>query len=363
MSHPADFDPREMNWEDGSEGLSPEQEKLQVHLSCLVDGELDEVAAAHVMVEAEDSPECQAFLEDARRFVRLHKDMADPDRLEARLAMMTGALASEGEMAADAARLDLVHRLATIFYQLGKAYVMAGVDGPAFRERVFEATVEVDDAKNAGRGFVDGVMLSGKDARTGLNWRQARHLLNGRLERIADPLEKGERLLHQALETEPEHEEARIYLAVLYVHQGKKVKAAELYRDVFDTALSEENRGHAINQLGRLYLWEDDHRKALTCWRWLTMSGLADQDDRFWMARFNIGVAYALAGDPTRSVDYFRRTIDAHPEHLVDVVRYFASGPELARAIDSQAGFTEELLARCPELFQADPLREGPGEP
>ncbi|MDA1265973.1 MAG: hypothetical protein O2816_12905 [Planctomycetota bacterium] len=342
------------SFHDWSEGLTPAQEQLQSNLSCLVDGELDEVAAAHVMVQLEESTECQAFFEDARRFVRLHKDMADPERLEARMAMMTGALLGEGEMVAEAARADVVHRLATIFYQLGKAYVLAGVDGDGFRERVFEASVEVDDAKTSGRGFVDGVLLSGKDARTNLNWRQARHLLNGRLEKIADPLEKGERLLMQALDTESEHEEARIYLGFLYNHQGKKIKAAEMYRDVFDSALCEENRGHAANQLGRLYLWEEDYRKATICWRWLTMSGLADRDERFWMARFNIGVAYALAGDPSRSTDYFRQLLDAHMEHLTEVIRYFTSGPELAEAIDSQAGFAELLLERCPELFQPD---------
>ena len=350
MTHHAD----EPKFHDWSEDLSPAQEQLQYNLSCLVDGELDEVAAANVMVQLEDSTECRAFFEDARRFVRLHKDMADPERLEARLAMMTGSLLSEGEMMAEATRVDLVHRLATIFYQLGKAYVLAGVDGPGFRERVFESAVPVEDAKTSGRGFVDGVLLAGKDARTGLNWREARHLLNGRLEKIADPAEKGERLLNQAVDTEPDHEEARIYLAFLYNQQGKTLKAAELYREVFDTALSEENRGHAINQLGRLHLWEENYRKALICWRWITMSGLADRDERFFMARFNVGVAYALARDPRRSIDYFRRSIDRHPDQLADMIRACSAGPELPQAIDSQAGFAEMLLEQCPELFHPD---------
>jgi tetratricopeptide (TPR) repeat protein len=340
---------------DWSEGLTPGQEQLQVHLSCLVDGELDEVAAAHVMVQMEESAECRAFFDDARRFVRLHKDMADPDRLEARLAMMTGALLSGDEMAAEAERCDVVHRLATIFYQLGKAHVLAGTDGKAFRERVFEAAVpveSVDHAKAAGRGFVDGILMAGKDARTGLNWREARHLLNGRLEQISEPLEKGHRLLEQALETDPTHEEARIYLGFLYTHQGKTIKAARVYREVFDSALTEANRGHAANQLGRLYCQEEDFRRALVCWRWVTMSGLADRDERFWMARFNIGVVYAMLGDRDRSLNYFRRLLDAHPGHEAEVAHYFATGPELREAIDSQAGFAEALMARCPELFQ-----------
>lgn len=355
MSHHAD----ESKFHDWSADLTPAEEQLQYNLSCLVDDELDEVAAAEVMVQLEDSTECRAFFEDARRFVRLHKDMEDPDRLEARLAMMTGSLLSEGDMRAEAARVDLIHRLATIFYQLGKAYVLVGLDGPAFRERVFEAAVPVEDAKTSGRGFVDGVLLTGQDTRTGLDWRGARHLLNGRLEKIADPTEKGERLLQQAVETEAEHEEARIYLAYLYNHQGKKLKAAKLYREVFDTALSEQNRGLAVVQLGRLYLHEEDYRKAIACWRWVTMSGVADQGEGMWFARFNIGVAYALMGDRRRSIDYFRRTIDSHPDQLEEMIRFFISGPELAQAIDSQAGFAGELLEACPELFHHETNAQG----
>ena len=350
MSHHAD----EPKFHDWSEDLSPDEEQLQYNLSCLVDDELDEVAAAEVMVQLEDSHECQSFFDDARRFVRLHKDMADPERLEARLATMTGSLPSEGDMLAEATRVDLVHRLATIFYQLGKAYVLAGLDGPAFRERVFESAVPVDDAKTSGRGFVDGVLLTGKDARTGLNWREARHLLNGRLEKIEGSLQKGERLLNQAIDTEVDHEEARIYLAYLYSHQGKKLKAARLYREVFDSALSDQNRGLAVTQLGRLYLEEEDYRKAIQCWRWVTMSGAADRGEGIWFARFNLGVAYALAGDQERSIDYFRQTLDSHPEHLADMIRACAAGPELPQAIDSQAGFAAKLLDRCPELFHPD---------
>jgi len=360
-----------------SAGLSATEVALQENLSCLVDGELDEVAAARVMVQMEESEACQAFFEDAMRYVRLHKDMADPARLEARLATLSGAIDGTSgadplqNIAAEAERIDLVHRLATIFYQLGKAYVLAGVDLDSFRERVFESAVAVDpgathsDAKTAGRGFVDGVLLSGRDAQTGVDWRQARHLLNGRLERIAEPLDKGRRLLRQAIETAPDHEEAKIYLAFLLAHEGKTLRAAEIYREVFDTALSQENRGHAANQLGRLYNAEENWRKAITCWRWVTTTGLADTDPRFWMVRLNIGLAYAYAGDQERSLDYFRQLLDLHPDRVTDTARVVAETEQLRTAIDSQPGFLEAFFERCPELFgqhldPQDDSRPGP---
>ena len=115
---------------------------FQLDLSCLVDGELDEVAAARAMVHLEDCSGCCAFFDDVRENARLHRDVADPQRLFARIAMLTG---SEGGWdAADAAQgIELVHRLATVFYKLGKAYVLAATD-PGFRERVFEAAVPLE---------------------------------------------------------------------------------------------------------------------------------------------------------------------------------------------------------------------------
>ena len=40
-----------------------------------------------------------------------------------------------------------------------------------------------------GRGFVDGVLMTGKGQTGGLDWQRARAMLNGRLERIESPLE------------------------------------------------------------------------------------------------------------------------------------------------------------------------------
>jgi hypothetical protein len=57
-----------------------------------------------------------------------------PERLLARISSLTGA-----EIAGRADTIELVHKLATIFYQLGKAYVLAGTDPDYLRMRVFEA--------------------------------------------------------------------------------------------------------------------------------------------------------------------------------------------------------------------------------
>lgn len=379
------------NWDFDAwgDGLTHAQVALQQDLSCLVDGELDEPAAARAMVRLEDSAECQIFLDDIRRFARLHRDLSDPERLEARIAML-GA----GEIAQAAENIDLAHRLATIFYQLGKAYTLSSIDGPGFRERVFESVVPVQDAKTQGRGFVDGVVASGRAdtdpaatpgetlntigtdgiagagdlASEGLSggdstlwggraaWVEARHLLNGRLEQISDPLEKGRRLLAQAIEIDPSHEEARIYLGYVYARDGKKLKAASLYRDVFDTAMSLSNRGHAAMQLGRLHFLEGDLHEALVLWRWMNISGLSSAEARFNVVRFNIGVAYAQLGQDDRAFKSFRDLLDGQLESggdASDIAALFVENQDAREIFEARPGFLSRLVTQLPELFEA----------
>jgi tetratricopeptide (TPR) repeat protein len=338
--------------------MSPEAANLcnhfQLDLSCLIDGELEEQSAARAMLHLEDCSCCRDFFEDTRDQVRMHRDMADPDRLFARIAMLTGAsgMPSGADLTEEAKGIELVHKLATVFYKLGKAYILAATD-PGYRERVFEKVVPVQPTQTRARGFVDGVLGSsgGRDA-GGVDWEAARKILNGRLERIESPLEKGRRLLKEALAADPSHEEARLYLAWLHGHEGKQLKAAREYKAVFETALDEANRGHAAIQLGRLHSVEGDYRQAIICWRWITMSGLADRDDRFFVARFNLGMAFVLTGNRERSLSYFRELLDRHPTRVNETAALFARSPKLRAAIDEQSGFGEQLVATCPELFR-----------
>jgi tetratricopeptide (TPR) repeat protein len=336
---------------------------FQKDLSCMLDGELDEKRAARAMLHIEECEGCRGFFGALRSQVDLHRDTVDPNRLFARVALSTGGgpfyngLVPDS-LEAEAEAIDLVHRLATVFYQLGKAYVLAAID-PGFRMRIFEKPVPLMQTKNTGRGFVDGVMLNGKGRAGGVDWQHARHMLNGRLERIESPLEKGRRLLDEAISADPEHEEARLYRAFLQAHEGRTLDAADEYRRIFNSAVNEANRGHAAMQLGRLYVNQKSYRRALVCYRWVTISGLADSDDRFFGARFNLGKTYAMLGQVNRSLDAFETLLERHPKRIAEVAEYFAKAPLLQQAIESVPGFAEQLLERCSTLFTAGSSQGG----
>jgi len=339
-----------------NEGLADVCAPFQVDLSCLVDGELDEAAAGRAMLHLEECTTCRTFFEDTRQCMRLHLDATDPDRLIARISTLTGA-----DFAQQAQTIEHVHRLATIFYQLGKAYLLSAID-PDFHTRVFEKALPLDSTQNMGRGFVDGVLLAGADQDEGadlesgafgrIDWRNARALFNGRLKQIASPLEKGRRLLDEALAADPSHEEARLYLAFLAAREGKTLKAAREYRELFQTSLCEQNRGHAAIQLGLLYDKEGDHRKALACFRWVTISGLADRDERFFFVRFNQALEYALLGRSQPALDCLRKLLDRHPGRAHEVAELILKSKCLQAAMEAMPGFGQALLDTCPELFQ-----------
>ena len=80
----------------------------------------------------------------------------------------------------------------------------------------------------------------------GIDWQHARHMLNGRLEQNADPVEKGRLSVRRSID--PSREEARIYLA--YAHDGRDTPsgAANLFREVPDTAIAEAGPRAAVIQ-------------------------------------------------------------------------------------------------------------------
>jgi tetratricopeptide (TPR) repeat protein len=318
----------------------------------MFDGELDEQAASRAMLHIEECEPCHSFFTDLRDQVRSHREMANPDELFAHVALLRASegAPSNASLLEGVESIELVNRLATVFYQLGKAYALSAID-PDYRTKVFEAVVAVDRAKTTGRGFVDGVLMGGKEHLGGVDWREARHSLNGRLERIEDPLKKAHRLLAECLDADPSHEEARLYLGFLHAHEGKTLRAAKEYREVFDTAIDDRNRGHAALQLGNLHGREEDYKKALACYRWVTITGLDKVDDRFFGARFNAAKCWAMLGSKERSLQTFRDLLDAHPDRAAEVARYLADAKNLRERIDSIPGFPEELVARCPELF------------
>ena len=115
--------------------------------------------------------------------------------------------------------------------------------------------------------------------------------------------------------------------------------------------MDEANKAHAALQLGKLHAEEGEIKKAIACNRWILMSGLDEDDDRFFFAHFNIGMYYADLRQPNRSVATFRRLLDRHPYRVPEIADLFLRSPVTRAVIDHQPGFADALVETCPELF------------
>ncbi|MFT5286533.1 MAG: tetratricopeptide (TPR) repeat protein [Planctomycetota bacterium] len=319
---------------------------FQVDLSCLVDGELGEAAATRAMAHLETCEPCNEFFGATRLQVQLHRDVSEPHALAERYSVLLGR---ESE---DADSEELVHRLATIFYEVGKAYILAEIRPE--RTRVFEEAVKVEETRTRGRGFVDGVVARGQGFAGGVDWTSARGMFNGKLSKIEGALEKGFRLLEEALQIDQTHEEARLYLGFAQLHMGNALRAQKEFQRVFRSALDEANRGHAAVQLALMHAKEKDLRLALIYLRWVRMSRLDEYDERFFVVRFNIAMYYAHLKNKDRALFEFQALLEAYPDSAGEIAGLFAGSPKLRLAIDAMPGFTEELMQACPQLFRTD---------
>ena len=64
--------------------------QFQLDLSCLVDGELEEVAAGRAIAHLEECAVCREFFDDTRSQVRAHRELAEPEALLERYVAIHG---------------------------------------------------------------------------------------------------------------------------------------------------------------------------------------------------------------------------------------------------------------------------------
>ncbi len=353
-----------MNIYEGSQGSefpsadaeAQEREAFQSDLSALLDDELDERAVGRTMERLESDAECREFFSSIQRSLEAHREVSAQGLDASADGFFAGTFrellgSKAGRTLEDR---QLAHRLAVIFYQLGKAYVLAGCDAD-WRQRVFERPVEVDHQRATGRGLVDGIAERSEGDRAGFDWAAKRHLLNGTLEKILAPFEKARRMLEECLEIESDYEPAILWLANLDRLEGRPLRAARGFERVFEEGISPSNRAHAAMQLGKSLVAEGDYQEALRYFRWIGLSGELRRDKRFFPAGFNIGLCFVHLGKYERAVSAFRNLLDDNPERVADVAAFFTGSPALQGAASSAPGFLEALYERCPELFQPNP--------
>ncbi len=287
---------------------------FQCDLSSLLDSELPEESARKSLVHLESCGTCSEFFQAIRLQALAHRDLAVPGSLARRMRRLRGHDLFEGMTDS-----EIVRRLATALYELGKAYALAATDGE-YLLKIAQDPVALESFQNGEAAqAVHAAMESGA-------CKAAADLLEGEKN---DFLAEAGSLLAEALRLKPRFAEARLYRGFVMHANDHPEEARAEYREVFLRTDRRANRGHAAVQLGMLYDEAGEHRKALRIYRWVVASGLADRCPEFAFVLHNIAVEHLSLGEPEEAAAIFRTICDQHPELWESSQSWLLESPSL----------------------------------
>lgn len=311
---------------------------FQRDLSALLDREIKDDAARRTLAHLEKCEHCAEFFQAIRLQALAHRDLAVPGSLARRLRRLRGEDLFEGMTDA-----EIIRRLASALYQLGKAYVLLANDGD-YLLKVAEEPVEIDSF-----GSTEAAEAARAAEATG-----AAHIDAATLRRHApDHLQQGRRLLQEALRLKPKFAEARLYSGFVHQLMSDPEAAAREYREVFLRTDRHVNRAHAAIQLGLLYDRLGEHRLALRMYRWVVASGLLARRPEFAFVLYNIAVEHLSLNDLAAAVSMLRRIRLGHPELWRQSIGWLHQSPELLAFLSQDAEFRLEVEASEPAFFAA----------
>lgn len=342
---------------------------IQADLSAMLDGELDAAVVRRVMVHSDACPKCSAFLNGIRNQARAQRTLAACGILDSQVLADDAAREARGEPFADAALgsrdgrvsadelrqrlLENQRQLAKILYELGRGYVLLGVN-PSFSRVVAREPVPVPDMCLRGRNLLDEVerLSSREKIHIGQEWVRAKVLLSQR--DVRDPvnnLAKGKRLLHEALALWPGYHEARIYLGHAYQVECRFSRAIDEFTRVLAESRNPVIRAFALENLGNLHLEQGRCEQAVELFVELVDSGIIAREPRFHTSYFNLALACGFL-ERFEDCEYWLGLLDAQfPHRRRALAAEFAKRSQFAAVVRRNEAWYLRFSARFPAWF------------
>ncbi len=311
---------------------------FQRDLSALLDQELPEDAARRTLAHMEVCTDCGEFFQAIRLQALAHRDLAVPGSLAKRLRRLRGQDLFEGLTDA-----EIIRRLASALYQLGKAYVLVATDD-SYLLKVAEEPVVIDSFRQDEAGPVAEAA-----EQTGA-FKCSQELLESRTE---DSLAHGHKLLDEALRLKPKFAEALLYKGFVCQVEGDYKAASEAYHQVFLRSDRLTNRAHAAIQLGMLYDRAHNYRRALRMYRWVVASGIVHRKPSFAFVLFNIVVEHVSLNDLDAAAAMLQRIRLQHPQVMESAKDWLRDSPDLLSRLKEHASCRAEFEAAEPAFFAA----------
>ena len=376
----------------GRAGLGAACAGLEADLSAFVDGELDAIRTEYIVEHLFDCDGCQRFVDEMSNLARLHRSTTRETEI---LEGFDGAEMFSGITS----RLidDKIPKIADLFYQIGKAYIIKGMQakkhprvrainkdeggkkaedsgrsgaswngkngGKPIRLDVRTPPVSLDRSKmKTGRLFreLDGLANAGVSNGSSTSRRahekshkKAQLFFRKNSRRQGDYLDLGRAFLEESLAIDGDRAEPRLYLgAYFYVAKRNYDKGKEQFRKVLALPeLSEVNRAEALINLGSIHSILYEYHDAVACFLDVATSGILLDHPRFYRSLVFLAISYAKIGEYDASVSAFSRTVDEFPKQAEQIKNELWDMHSFQRVVDSQPGFKKHLEERVPVLF------------
>lgn len=320
--------------------------QIQVDLSAMFDGELDAASVRRVMVHSDVCDSCRGFLGAIRSQARAHQDLHS--------AQLMADQPSDGP--ADKLRRQLIanrKKLARVLYELGRGFVLMGLD-PDFHREVAKEPVPVPDMAMRGRNLLDEVerLAAGNGGKVGGEWIAAKDLFAQTFQRTtAENLAKGQRLLSECLALTPDDHEARIYLGLFHHARGNRAMARKQFAGVLADTDDRIMRAFALLNLSNVHLAEGDAAGAISLLLQVVESDVIRTHPHFGMAYFNLALAYGVLGRFDDSMQWFRRLHEEMPHKRGTIARELSRRSQFLHVLRSHPEAETKLASSFPSWF------------
>ena len=377
--------------------------QIQIDLSAMLDGELDQSSVRRVLVHADVCPPCSVFLQGIRSQARAHLDLhaifegrplADID-LDGDLNngnLHNGNLNSGDLNSGDRHNGDLNNRaepgkpvgvpggqvlergkypatlatelrqklrdsrlaLTRLLYELGRGHVLLGTS-PSFYRAVAREPVPIPDACMRGRNLLDEVRRLApalQNEVVGHEWVRAKLLFeSSHRASPAESLSKGIELLREVLLLRPRYHEARIYLGHAYHIRQERDLARHEFRMVLSDADDLIMRAFALENLGNVDLEEGLPARAIPHFLQLVDSGVIGREPRFFTTYFNLALAYGLLQQFSPCATWLGRLHAEFPHKRGPMRKELHSRAQFAAALAGRPDVAADLVRLFPDWF------------
>jgi len=335
-------------------------------INLFVDHELAVPEVSRLTAHLTECASCRSYVDDLREMADLHRGMAElaPGTTE---DAVRGLVDKHGLFAGITRRLlqDKSEELARLFYELGKAYVLAGNQaslGRRFQKvvpvsRPVDIRVATDRARRVAR---EGEALAAAspaeskgDFRQGSLFGRSRKLFADSAAPGAGASASGQRCLTAALALRPDLDEARLYLGFHHMLVGRLDRASAEFRRVYRSGKDPVHRLMALQYLGNIYSTRYEHQRAIECYEQVAAEDSRSAEPRFYTALVNLGMDCAKLGQEERSARHFAELVERFPAHLDQSRRILSQATDFTALLQRDAHLRESLHRNVPALFAA----------